>query len=187
MDRMSDERTFEVPADPADRRRVRRSTVRVLVLDDRERVLLLGDSDPGTGARWWITPGGGIEPGESELDAVVRELAEETGLQVAGADVLGPLARRWVWHGYSDQVVEQHDTFYAIRVPTFTVDLSGITDEEQVTLHGVHWWTGAELAATEETVWPAELAEIWSLVERPGEWPRELATVEESSVPCETR
>lgn len=31
---------------------------------------------------YWTLPGGGLEPGESPADAVVREMLEETGIQV---------------------------------------------------------------------------------------------------------
>lgn len=176
-------RDFVQISDPAERRRVRRATVRVLVLDDQQRVLLLHDSDPGTGGSWWITPGGGIEPGEDELAAVVRELAEETGLRVDPDSILGPLARRVVWHGYSDQIVEQADTFYAVQVPAFEVDTTGHTEDELVTLKGHRWWSRAELAATTEVVWPVLLADLWDLVEQPDRWGRALDDVEESSVP----
>jgi len=69
-------------AELPDRPQRRRETVRVLLLDDHDRVLLFRDSDTGTTpvSTWWMTPGGGIEDGEDEPTAVVRELAEETGL-----------------------------------------------------------------------------------------------------------
>ena len=60
-----------------------------LIYDDAGRVLLMCRSDDGT----WDLPAGGIEPGESPRDAVVREVAEETGLDVVPEDitaVLGP-------------------------------------------------------------------------------------------------
>ena len=35
----------------------------------------------------WIVPGGGIEPGESHTDALLREVSEETGLDITSATV----------------------------------------------------------------------------------------------------
>lgn len=172
-----------VPADPEDRPLRRRSTVRVLVVDQHDRLLLVGDSDPGNGARWWITPGGGIDPGEGEVEAVVRELHEETGLVVAAGDVIGPLARRRVWHGYSDVVVDQHDTFFAVRTPAFEPVPAGLTEEELTTVHGLRWWRTDELRTTAETIWPVDLLDHLDRLRQPRHGPVELPTVEESSVP----
>ncbi|HEY4454206.1 MAG TPA: NUDIX domain-containing protein, partial [Pseudonocardiaceae bacterium] len=57
-----------------------RPTVRVLCLDERNRVLLLRWHDPFDGTSLWDMPGGGIDPGETPLAAARRELREETGL-----------------------------------------------------------------------------------------------------------
>ena len=56
----------------------------VLVSTDG-RVLLFRGGDPGRPERgtWWVTPGGGTDPGESTAEAARRELLEETGLDVA--------------------------------------------------------------------------------------------------------
>ena len=54
---------------------------------DREgRVLLLRRSD---GENLWGFPGGAIEPGERAADAVVREVREETGLEVEPVALIG--------------------------------------------------------------------------------------------------
>ena len=56
---------------------VTRHAVRVLLLDEANRVLLVRFWD---GHRsWWCTPGGAIEPAETELAAAARELREELG------------------------------------------------------------------------------------------------------------
>jgi 8-oxo-dGTP pyrophosphatase MutT (NUDIX family) len=59
--------------------RVRRDSARVIVIDRAGRVLLLSGDDPHTpDGPFWLTPGGGTEPGESLLDTAVRELREAT-------------------------------------------------------------------------------------------------------------
>ena len=166
------------------RRPVRqRAAVRVIVTDGSS-VLLLSDTDPGApGTRWWVTPGGGIDPGEQPVHAAVRELAEETGRVVDPLDLGGPLLRRLVIHGYSDQVLAQSELFYVLQVPApFELDTSGFTEEEKLTIAAWDWHSIDQLDALTEPVWPGDLAELVALAGPPAAWPVAAGVVEESTV-----
>ena len=56
-----------------------RSAARALVLDPDDRVLLVRFDWPDKTI--WALPGGGVDPGEAPEQAIVRELAEESGLR----------------------------------------------------------------------------------------------------------
>ena len=179
---------FVAPA-PEDRPRFDRRAVRVLVVDHADRMLLFQDSDLGLDPvrHWWVTPGGGVDPGESDLEAGVRELWEETGLVVEPADLVGPVLTRTVVHGYSDKVVDQVEVFYVVRVPAFEVDTTAHTEEEQLTVADIRWWSLADLATTSDDVWPRDVLTVLELASSPEQWyggPVLAPPVEESSVPA---
>jgi len=136
-----------------------RPTVRVLLLDDRDRVLLFRGQDPSTpDIRYWFPAGGGIEPGEKPEDAARREVLEETGL--ANFE-LGPHIwnRRHVFSFYGSKQDVREIWFFA-RVPNFDIDTSGITDMERKILQEHRWWTQQELETTTDVLTPRDLAAL---------------------------
>lgn len=140
--------------------------MRVLLVDTDDRLLLFRDSDPGILPlpTFWITPGGGVDPGETDLEAAVREVAEETGLHISEAELVGPLAERVVVHGYSDVVTTQDEQFWFVRCAPFVVSTDGHTEVELATMTDHHWWSRAELEQTSEDIWPRDLLAIWDQV-----------------------
>ena len=66
--------------------------VGAIVHDPAGRLLLVRRRNPPS-AGLWSLPGGRVEPGERDVDAVVRELAEETGLDVEPHALVGVVRR----------------------------------------------------------------------------------------------
>lgn len=173
--------------DPATRDVITRRTVRVVMIDPDDRVLLFADSDPGLPElSWWVTPGGGMDPGESETQTAVREVAEETGCRITETDLLGPIARRHVVHGYSDQVVDiVAETFYGVRVDRFEVDIAGHTEDEKLTLTAHRWWPRVELDVTDAWLWPSCLPHLAARVVTGDVTCEDLGDMEESTLPVD--
>ncbi|HET6706834.1 NUDIX hydrolase [Amycolatopsis sp.] len=63
-----------------------------IAFDPQGRLLLIRRAnDPGSGQ--WSLPGGRVEPGETDKEAVVREVFEETGLDVIPGTLVGSVRR----------------------------------------------------------------------------------------------
>ena len=62
--------------------------VRVVILDKENRILMVKQHHDEKDI--WMVPGGGIEEGDSSMAAAVREMKEETGLDVE--------IDRLIWH-----------------------------------------------------------------------------------------
>jgi 8-oxo-dGTP diphosphatase len=67
--------------------------VGAVVKDEQGRLLLIKRGhEPGAGL--WSLPGGRIEPGETDAEALVREMLEETGLTVEPGRLIGGVKRQ---------------------------------------------------------------------------------------------
>lgn len=129
----------------------RRHAVRALILADGDRVLLCRFSFPHpavpTGATVvWAAPGGGVERGELPLEALRRELHEETGLVV---DTDPP----HVWHqevatpGRPDGYDELVNDYFLVRTTLFEAR-GALSDDELAAEHisEMRWWRHSDIA-----------------------------------------
>ena len=144
-----------------------RTSARVVLLDDDGAVLLLCGSDPavtdGTAPRWWFTVGGRARPGESLAATAVRELAEETGLQVDADRMAGPVWRREALIHFNGAVMASEEFYFVHRTSRFEPSPAGRTALERRYIHGHRWCDAATidaLVAAGQQVYPLELGAL---------------------------
>jgi 8-oxo-dGTP pyrophosphatase MutT (NUDIX family) len=123
----------------------------VVLLDAGDRILLL-KWRLQDGGHVWITPGGGLMPGESHPEGALRELEEEVGLR---GETLGPCV--WLrdhvlqWGG---RRIRQRERFYLLRVGRHSVDRSANDEQELRVIEEIRWWSLAEIEASAEAFSP---------------------------------
>ena len=135
---------------------VPRPGVRAVVLDEDDRILLFrhpAADDPGR----WLCPGGAIEAGESEVDALRRELQEELHVEPRIGPWLWRRRHVWAWNGV---VYEGTERIALVRVVASSVHPD---PSDSLFFGGVEqgfeyrWWTLDELESTADDFSPGRL------------------------------
>jgi 8-oxo-dGTP pyrophosphatase MutT (NUDIX family) len=128
----------------------------VLLIDGRDRLLLFrGVNVSPTVPVVWITPGGGLQAGETHEQAALRELWEETGVVAP----LGPC----VWHRrhrfrFRDRWYDQRERFYVARVEAAAIAYDNLEAGERAFITEHRWWSLAGIAAANDPFAPRRLA-----------------------------
>ncbi len=139
-----------------------RTAARIFLLDPDERLLLIHDRlDLHVEESHWIVPGGGVEPGESLTEAAIREVYEETGIEVAlPADARPIFVERELFR-FAGELIDQTNHYYLARVPAGLSARPVVpTSYETVVALGMRWWTLAELEASDVIRVPAAMVEL---------------------------
>ena len=107
---------------------------------------------------FWVTPGGEVEAGETDLAAAERELEEELGLRLR---LRGPVHEEsGGTYTHLGETVRNFDVFFVGVCGRDAPRLRGVTAEEMALMREVRWWAVDELRATAERVFPERLAEL---------------------------
>jgi len=128
-----------------------RHSARALILDRDNRILLCRFATPHpavpAGAMIvWAAPGGGVEPGETLVAALRRELHEEVGLTI---DDDPP----HVWHqeivgiGHAEGYDGVVNDYFLVRTTSF--DPQGALSAAELTaehISGFRWWRSQDIA-----------------------------------------
>ncbi len=124
--------------------------VGAVVTDSCGRLLLIKRGHaPDAGL--WSLPGGRIEPGETDAEALVREMLEETGLTVEPGRLLGRVQRP----GAGGDVIDIRD--YAATVTSGTLRAGDDAADAR-------WVTAGELTTLELTSGLAEILTDWGVL-----------------------
>jgi 8-oxo-dGTP diphosphatase len=124
--------------------------VGAVVFDAQGRLLMIQRGhDPGAGL--WSIPGGRVEPGETDEQALVREMLEETNLQVKVDRLVGSVRRE----GLGGAVVDIRD---------YTATVTGGTLRPGDDAADARWVAAAELARLEVTEGLIEALTKWGVL-----------------------
>jgi 8-oxo-dGTP diphosphatase len=124
--------------------------VGAIVTDERGRLLMIQRGhDPGAGL--WSIPGGRIEPGETDERALVRELLEETNLQVEVGKIVGSVQRELPGGAIID-------------IRDYAATVIGGTLRPGDDAADARWVTAAELARLEVTEGLIEALTEWGVL-----------------------
>ena len=127
--------------------RLRRSA-RVFLFDPGGRILLIRfvAELEGKGFVFWVTPGGEVEAGETDLAAAKRELFEELGLHLP---LTGPVHEEsGGTYTHLGETVRNFDVFFAAVCDTAAPQLKGVTMEEIALMHEIRWQCGSGMGSS---------------------------------------
>jgi 8-oxo-dGTP pyrophosphatase MutT (NUDIX family) len=149
-----------------EREAIPRPAARVLLCDGEGRILMFRARLAGR--EFWITPGGGLNDGETYVEAAARELWEETGLTL-GEAVLCCVWTRSHEFEFRGRLIDQREQYFLLRVsaaPEITYE--NWEEQERNDLLEHRWWSAEEIEASDEVFAPRELGRLLAELLRDG-------------------
>jgi 8-oxo-dGTP pyrophosphatase MutT (NUDIX family) len=137
-----------------------RLTSRIVLLDDTGAALMFMTTAPdSSGFARWITPGGGVDPGETHQQAARRELLEETGRQFEV-----PEEPVWIYDFEVRWDQADHDRghaeYFVVHTERFEPSSDFWTAEEHVDVTNWDWFSADALEQCGQPYEPAHLPDL---------------------------
>lgn len=141
--------------------RTTRYSARAIIVNEFSEILLMKfvQTNIAGNKAWWVFPGGGVEKGESSVEALKREILEETGIRVNE----NPL---FVWHrqlelnGKKGRLLSD-ESYYLIRTAKTDLNFSLFTASEKESFLSYKWW---KLEEFKETDAPLSISNSYQLI-----------------------
>ena len=136
----------------------KRRTARVMLFDESGDILLIRFVVPRVDGDFvfWALPGGEIEAGETEIEAAVREVREQLGLELA---VTGPVYCDRNQFLHQGEMQDNTDFLFRAKCRREEPRLIGVTADEREIMREIRWWSEEEIATSREKIFPENLAE----------------------------
>ncbi len=149
-----------------------RVTARAVLFHEESKSILLFHIDdpnvvePGKGRKkpFWVTPGGKVEEGENEKQALMRELEEETGLkenQVVFIDKIWSGECDLTWGGKLTHLI---DNFFLVKATSKEIGVDGREEKEAAVIKRHKWFSLNELKSSNEFFIPKGLPDLLSKI-----------------------
>ncbi|MGN8258792.1 NUDIX hydrolase [Pseudomonas sp. SMSB3] len=141
----------------------RRLASRILLISPADRLLLLKIrycTGALAGRCYWATPGGKLGEEESFEAAAIRELHEETGIEVlsVGESIA---CSEFLWQMPDGEQVIAVERYYVVHSNNEHCSTVGWSEQEREVVWEAKWWSESELEDCHEEIFPANLLTLF--------------------------
>lgn len=150
-----------------------RKSSRAIVLNKQNQIFLFCynfDFFEEEGAIW-ITPGGGLDEGESFEEALRRELFEELGIKIT-EPTPEIFHRAPLYKLKNGETVRSEERFYLVRLDETEFSYAGWTESENKRMTAGKWWFAEEIRNSKEQFFSKDIVRMLERLSK-GEIPKE--------------
>lgn len=129
---------------------IKRDIVGAFIFSSDGKLLLGKNAKGGTYAGCFVVPGGGVEVGETCLEALTREIKEETGIDIRGSKIE---QFEEILTGQSEKVLKETGERVMVEMRFFDFKVELVTSSQEVRLRfeddfaEAYWFHKSEVAS----------------------------------------